>query len=162
MLVLLAYSMEFCMQEWGFTLDSLAKGVHTVVRKYVVRILKGETSTDKVPQLLSYAQRRFDEHNPYRWIKCGGYYIWEEVYLSFPKLAEGSDPAVIDSAEALFVRRITEHLREPGRYWGGGPIDSVRVADAIAWEVVAYASFLNYLRWRGVERFREEFTCGYW
>ncbi|NPA97915.1 MAG: hypothetical protein GXO43_00900 [Crenarchaeota archaeon] len=60
------------------------------------------------------------------------------------------------------IRKIVGYLRAPGRYRGGGRIDSVRVADVIAWDIVAYASFLNYLRWRGVERFREEFTCGYW
>ncbi|GEM_PF-2620031 len=173
LLLTMALVDAFCLEEGGFKADSTVKEIHAVVKKHILRMLSGQTSYDRLSRLFSYTQKRLYDRwdSPmWRWIGLGvpessyrcGEHVWEEVYLAFPELATESDPAIVDSAEVLFIRKINDHIRSPDRYWGGSVRDTVVVAGSIAWDILAYSSFLDYLRWRGVENFREEFTCGYW
>ena len=161
---------RFCLSEGGFMADSTVQSAHAVVKKHVLRIVKGEVPHNKIPRLFSYAQKRLEGAGAgiWRWIKMSdeagfrcGLSLWEEIYLAFPELAQRSDDRVIDSAAVLFSSMVRDSLKL-GTYPRLAAKDTARAAEMAAWDILALSSFLNYLRDVGVERFREENTCGYW
>ncbi len=163
----------FCLSEGGFMADSTVQSAHAVVKKHVLRIVKGEAPYDRIPRLFSYAQRRLEGAGggTWRWIKMSdeagfrcGLSLWEEIYPAFPELAQRSDDRVIDSAAVLFSSMVRDSLKLGTYLRLASPTrkDTARAVEMAAWDILALSSFLNYLRHVGVERFREENTCGYW
>lgn len=160
----------FCLDNSGFKADSIVQSAHAVVKKHVLRIIRGEKSYDEIPRLFSYAQKRLEGTgaDTWRWIKMGdetgtrcGLSLWEKIYLAFPELASRSDDRVVDSATVLFSTLVRDSLKS-GTYFRLAAKDTARAAERAAWDILALSSFLNYLRHVGVARFREENTCGYW
>lgn len=148
--------------------DSAAQNAHAVVKKHVLHIIKGEVSYDRISRLFSYAQRRLDgRYELWRWIEMAdetglrcGLYLWERIYLAFPELAHKSDNSLIDSSVVIFSSLVRDSLRSGAYIRFAG--DTTRASELAAWDILAISSFINYLKYIGIERFRQQNTCGYW
>ncbi len=157
---------NFCLAEGNF-ITSETRRTHKVVKKHLLKMIRGETPYERLPRLFSYAAERLSDLDLTRWtdvrssgITCGAE-VWEKVYLAFPEMARNSDPSVLDSAEALFIRMVRDSL-ETGAYLRHFYGDTTAAVDGAAWDVLALSSFLYYLGKVGVRYFREMHTCGYW
>ncbi len=156
-----------CLEMGQFEENALVNSTVRVVEKHALNILKAKGNPDRVERLIKYARKRLSTDNPSRWLEistyspvsCGGQ-MWEPVFLTYPNLVERNDESLVDSAEALLGRIISDSIRS-GAYFRYLR-DTAMVAHSIALDIVGSASFLQALRRMGVENFRRKFTCGYW